>query len=82
MTHFLLSWGIFCLFLGKSLVAGSLLSASFTGSACDSLRWLAQNAGFATLNAAFLRESSCFELRTAGLLRLVCIPDPGGMCYT
>jgi hypothetical protein len=34
------------------------MSGSFTGSACDGLRRLAQNAGFATLYPAFVRESS------------------------
>jgi hypothetical protein len=58
-SHFLLSRGIYCRFLGKSLVVRPLLSARFTGSACDGLRRLAQNAGFATLDPAFLRESSC-----------------------
>jgi hypothetical protein len=72
--------GIYCRFLGKYLVVRPLLSASFTGSACDGLRWLAQNAGFATLHPAFLRESSCSSYEqlvwcawSAFLTQVVCV---------
>jgi hypothetical protein len=61
------------------------VSCVFTGSkfirsTCDSLPWLAQNAGFENLGSA-LREASGLELLTAGLLCLICIPDISGMCY-